>query len=79
MAEVAELETAPETLEATLNYFVDTGATPVTLVGAPGGSDTRTGGGASDPHRVVLHNGRPVSSFANIFGSLAVYRIQRAP
>jgi hypothetical protein len=58
MVEVAELETAPETLEATLNYFVDTGTMPVTLVGAPGGSDTRTGGGASDPRCVVLHNGR---------------------
>ena len=29
--------------------------------------------------RVVLREGRPVSSFVNIFGSLAVYRIQRAP
>jgi len=29
--------------------------------------------------RVVLHDGRPVTSFANILGSLAVYRIQRAP
>ena len=29
--------------------------------------------------RVVLHDGRPVSSLANILGSLAVYRIQRAP
>jgi len=29
--------------------------------------------------RVVLRDGRPVSSFVNIFGSLAVYRIQRAP
>jgi len=29
--------------------------------------------------RVVLHDGRPVVTLANIFGSLAVYRIQRAP
>jgi methionine biosynthesis protein MetW len=29
--------------------------------------------------RVVLHDGRPVTSLVNIFGSLAVYRIQRAP
>jgi methionine biosynthesis protein MetW len=28
--------------------------------------------------RVVLHRGRPVSAFANFFGSLAVYRIQKA-
>src|SRR6201997_1456695 len=59
MVQVAELDAAPETVEATLNYFVDTGARPVTLVGAPGASDTRTGGGESDPRRVVLRNGRP--------------------
>jgi len=29
--------------------------------------------------RVVLHKGRPVRSLANVFGSLAVYRLQRAP
>jgi hypothetical protein len=58
MVQIAELDTAPETIEATLNYFIDTGATPVTLVGSPGASDVRTGGGKSDPHRVVLHNGR---------------------
>jgi hypothetical protein len=59
MVQVAELDADPETIEATLNYFVDTGATPVSLVGAPGGTDTRVGGGQSDPRRVVLHNGRP--------------------
>ena len=58
MVQVAELDD-PETIEATLNYFVDTGATPVSLVGAAGGTDTRVGGGQSDPRRVVLHNGRP--------------------
>ena len=58
MVQIAELDTFPETIEATLNYFVDTGETPVSLVGAPGGTDTRTGGGQSDPCRVVLRNGR---------------------
>ena len=58
MAQIAELDTFPETIEATLNYFVDTGMTPVSLVGAPGGTDTRVGGGQSDPCRVVLRNGR---------------------
>ena len=29
--------------------------------------------------RVVLHEGRPVSSLANLLGTLAVYRLQRAP
>jgi methionine biosynthesis protein MetW len=28
--------------------------------------------------RVVLHKGRPVTTFVNVLGSLAVYRIQRA-
>jgi len=29
--------------------------------------------------RVVLHQGRPVVTLANLLGSLAVYRLQRAP
>jgi hypothetical protein len=45
MVQIAELDTAPETIEATLNYFVNTGATPVTQVGAPGATDLRSGGG----------------------------------
>jgi hypothetical protein len=28
--------------------------------------------------RVVLHKGRPVTSLVNLFGSLAVYRIQKS-
>jgi len=58
MVQIAELDAFPETIEATLNYFVDNGMTPVSLVGAPGGTDTRVGGGQSDPCRVVLRNGR---------------------
>ena len=58
MLQVAELDTVPETIEATLNYFIDTVVMPVSLVGDPGGTDTRVGGGQSDPHSVVLHNGR---------------------
>jgi hypothetical protein len=58
MAELAELDAEPETIAATLDYFVDTGATPVTLVAAPGASDRRAGGGSSEPHRVDLRNGR---------------------
>src|SRR5215472_18904162 len=61
MVQIAELDTVPETIEATLNYFIDTGDTPVSLVGAPGGTDTRVGGGQSDPRRVVLRNGRLVA------------------
>ncbi len=58
MVQLAELDADRDTIEATLNYFVDTEATPVTVVGAPGASDLRTGGGKSDPHRVALRNGR---------------------
>jgi hypothetical protein len=58
MAELAELDTERETLDATLNYFVDTKAMPVTIVAAPGESDKRIGGGDSAPHRVTLRNGR---------------------
>ena len=43
MAEIAELVAPPKTLEATLSYFVDTETMPVTVVGAPGGSDRRIG------------------------------------
>jgi hypothetical protein len=58
MVQLAELDTERETLDATLNYFTDTKATPVTLVGAPGESDKRLGGGESEQHRVTLRNGR---------------------
>jgi hypothetical protein len=59
----AELDTAPETIEATLNYVVDDGNKVFTIVASPGGSDGRYGG-TPDPHQVVLHNGRP---YANDF------------
>ena len=58
MVQIAEPVAAPKTLEATLSYFVDTETMPVTLVGAPGGSDQRVGGGTPEPRRVVLRNGR---------------------
>jgi len=58
MAQLAELDTGRETLDATLSYFVDTKEMPVSLVGAPGESDRRVGGGDSAPHRVTLQNGR---------------------
>src|SRR5580700_1478440 len=58
MAETAELDVAPDTIEATLNYIVDDGNKVFTIVASPGGSDTRSGG-TPDPRRVVIHNGRP--------------------
>jgi hypothetical protein len=64
MAQLAELDTAsglaPDTIEATLNYIVDDGTKVFTVVAAPGGSDTRSGG-TPDPRRVLIHNGRPHS------------------
>jgi hypothetical protein len=36
MAELAELETAPDTIEATVNYLQDTGEAPWTYSGGPG-------------------------------------------
>ncbi len=58
MALAAELDTAPDTIEATLNYIVDDGTPVFTIVAAPGGSDARSGG-KPDPRRVRIHNGRP--------------------
>jgi hypothetical protein len=58
MAQLAELEVAPDTVEATLNYIVDDGTKVFTIVATPGGSDARAGG-TPDPRRVVIHNGRP--------------------
>ena len=57
MVGIAEPETAIETIEATLNYFKDTGEQPFTYTGGPGSLDVRTGGG-QDPRRVVIRNGR---------------------
>lgn len=59
MVQLAELDTERDTLDATLSYFADTKAMPVTVVAAPGESDKRLGGAASEPHRVTLCNGRP--------------------
>jgi hypothetical protein len=58
MAQIAEIDTTPATIEATLSYLVDTGARPVSLVADAGGRDLRTGGGAGEPRRVTLRNGR---------------------
>src|SRR5438552_7992789 len=60
MADIAELDTAPETIEASLNYLADTGEKLVTQVAEPGGRDSRSGG-SSETHRVRIHNGRPLA------------------
>jgi len=58
MAQTAELDVAPDTIEATLDYMVDDGSKVFTVVATPGGSDGRSGG-TPDPRRVLIHNGRP--------------------
>src|SRR5215468_9566703 len=56
--QVAEQDTMPDTIEATLNYLLDTGEMPVTYVGVPGGVDTRSSS-TLDARRVTIRNGRP--------------------
>jgi hypothetical protein len=58
MVQVAEQDIAPDTIEATLNYLINTGETVFTYTGGPGSLDVRHGG-TPDPHGVTLHNGRP--------------------
>jgi hypothetical protein len=58
MVDVLEQETAPETIEATLNYIANTGERIFTQTGGPGSTDVRAGG-AQDPRPVVMHNGGP--------------------
>src|SRR5258708_22714979 len=57
MGGIAEAETAAGSIDATLNYFLDTGEKPFTATGEAGSLDVRTGGG-QDPRRVVIRNGR---------------------
>jgi hypothetical protein len=57
-AQSAEIDVAPDQIEATLNYIVDDGSKVFTIVAGPGGQDVRSGG-TPDPRRVTIHNGRP--------------------
>jgi hypothetical protein len=50
-------DAAPQQIEATLNYLINTGEKIITEAGPGGTADTR--GGKPDPHRVTLRNGRP--------------------
>ena len=58
MSALAELDTAPQTIEPVVNYIVNDGTEMFTYTGGPGSLDVRTGG-TPDPHKVVMHNGRP--------------------
>ena len=57
MAAVLQQETAPEAIEATVNYIADTGEGLFTYTGGPGSLDVRTGG-TVDPRQVAIHNAR---------------------
>lgn len=59
MVQLAEIDAAPATIEATVNYLVDTGDKPFTYTGGPGSTDIRTGG-TPDPRTVTIRNGRLV-------------------
>src|SRR5258708_35170711 len=52
MVAVLEQETAPATIEATVNYIFDNGEKIFTQTAAPGASDVRTRG-TQDPRRVT--------------------------
>src|SRR5215831_7657455 len=58
MNDVIEPDLAADTIEATVNYLLDTGEMPWTYSGGSGSTEVRSGG-KPDPHKVVMHNGRP--------------------
>jgi hypothetical protein len=57
MVQLAETDTAPDTIEATLNYINNNGEKIFTETASPGGLDVRSGG-APDPRRVTIRNAR---------------------
>jgi hypothetical protein len=58
MTQLAELDAAPDTIQATVNYIENDGTELFTYTGGPGSLDVRSGG-KPDPHTVTMHNGRP--------------------
>ena len=58
MNDIIELDLAADTIEATVNYLLDTGERPWTYSGGPGSTEVRSGG-MPDPRQVVIHHGRP--------------------
>ena len=57
MIPTAEIDAAPATIEATLNYINNNGEKLFTYTGGPGSLDVRSGG-TPDPRKVVIRNGR---------------------
>jgi hypothetical protein len=57
MVEVLERDTVGETIEATVNYILDSGEKIFTQTAVPGETDVRSGG-TVDPRRVTIRNAR---------------------
>ena len=60
MARLKEPEPKLETIAASMNYHLDTGARPWTFTGGPGSTERRSTG-KQDPHTVTIRDGRPVA------------------
>jgi len=58
MTQLAELDAAPDAIEATVNYIKNDGTEIYTYSGGPGSTEVRSQG-TPDPQTVVMHNGRP--------------------
>ena len=57
MVEIAEQQAAADTIEATVNYLLESGETPYVYTGGPGSLDVRTGS-TPDPRVVAIRNAR---------------------
>jgi len=54
---IAEIE--PQTIDASVNYFLENGVTPYTYSGGTGSTEVRSSNNL-EPHTVTLHNGRGI-------------------
>src|SRR5688500_2029081 len=60
MARPEKREQSSDSVEAALNYLVDTGEKPITYSDASGGNKNTGHTGQYEAHRVTIHNGRPM-------------------
>jgi len=58
MTRLAELDTAPDAIAATINYIKNDGTEIYTYSGGPGSTEVRSQG-TPDPQQMAMHNGRP--------------------
>ena len=60
MSALAELDAkAPQTIEPVVNYILNDGTKLINEVNVPGSMQASKNNGTPDPHKVVMHNGRP--------------------